>query len=106
MKPIGHDVWACLFFFRNYIPETRQHVHGALLVAVAGGAVLSGVAADLVSAGAATRGVGGGRLAASLGIYKFWAWSRPHSFFVFQHTELRADGLLVGCLLALVLKTG
>jgi peptidoglycan/LPS O-acetylase OafA/YrhL len=105
LKAIGNDVWSCLFFFRNYIPETTantctEHFWSLSLeeqfyLAWPPILALLGRRRAALVAGALTIG---------LSIYKLFAWSRPHSFFVFQHTEFRADGLLVGCLLALILE--
>ncbi len=105
MKTLGSDIWSCLFFFRNYVPETvantcTEHFWSLSLeeqfylawppiLALLGRKRAAWVAAAAVVA---------------LSIYKIFAWSRPHTFFVFQHTEFRADGLLVGCLLAIVLE--
>jgi peptidoglycan/LPS O-acetylase OafA/YrhL len=106
LKTLGNDVWSCLFFFRNYIPETTtntctEHFWSLSLeeqfyLAWPPVLALLGRRRAVLAAGVLTIG---------LSIYKIWAWSRPHSFFVFQHTEIRADGLLVGCLLALILDS-
>ncbi len=105
LKTIGSDVWSCLFFFRNYVPETTantctEHFWSLSLEEqfyLAWPPILALLGRRRA---AATAGV----LAAALGIYKYFVWTRPHPFFIFQHTEIRADGLLIGCLLAMLLE--
>ncbi|HEX3892102.1 MAG TPA: acyltransferase [Terracidiphilus sp.] len=105
LKALGNDIWSCLFFFRNYVPETTantctEHFWSLSLeeqfyLAWPPVLVLLGQRRSAWAAGIATLG---------LSMYKVYAWSRPHTFFIFQHTEFRADGLLVGCLLAILLQ--
>ena len=107
LKIIGSDLWACLLFFRNYLPETiantcTEHFWSLSLeeqfylawppILVLLGRRRAAFAALLMTIG--------------LGIYKHIAWARLHSFYLFQHTEMRADGLLIGCLMAFVLQQG
>ena len=105
LKTIGNDIWSCLFFFRNYVPETTNNtctehfwslsLEEQFYLAWPPILVLFGRRRAAWIAGAAV---------IALSAYKIFAWSRPHTFFVFQHTEFRADGLLVGCLLAMLLE--
>jgi len=105
IKALGTDLWACLFFFRNYIPETVSNTctEHFWTLSLEEQFYLAWPPILFLLGRRRAAWVAGG-LTAALGIYKWWAWSRPHSFFLFQHTEMRADGLLVGCLLALVLE--
>ena len=105
LKAIGADLWSCLFFFRNYIPETTantctEHFWSLSLEEQ----FYLAWPPILVLLGRRRAAYAAVAIAIGLGIYKNFAWSRPHSFFLFQHTEIRADGLLLGCLLALVLQ--
>lgn len=105
LKTLGNDLWACLFFFRNYIPETLSNTctEHFWTLSLEEQFYLAWPPILLLLGRRRAAFVAGGLMAA-LGIYKHVVWSRPHSFFLFQHTEIRADGLLVGCLLALVLE--
>lgn len=105
MKTIGNDAWACLLFFRNYVAETTantctEHFWSLSLEEqfyLAWPPVLALLGRKRATLAAAAAAV-------AIGIYRFFAIDATHNFFAFQHTEFRADGLLVGCLLALLLK--
>jgi peptidoglycan/LPS O-acetylase OafA/YrhL len=104
MKTLGGDLWACLFFFRNYIPETRtntctEHFWSLSLeeqfyLAWPPVLALLGRKRAAIAAAAAVL---------AIAVYRYFFIASTHNFYSFQHTEFRADGLLVGCLLALVL---
>jgi peptidoglycan/LPS O-acetylase OafA/YrhL len=105
LKAIGGDLWSCLFFFRNYIPETTantctEHFWSLSLEEQ----FYLAWPPILVLLGRRRAAYAAGAMAIGLGVYKHFAWARPHSFFLFQHTEIRADGLLLGCLLAFALQ--
>jgi peptidoglycan/LPS O-acetylase OafA/YrhL len=101
----GSDVWACLFFFRNYLGETVANtctLHfwslsleeqfylfwPALLL-------LLGRKRALYAA------VG---LAVAVAVFRFENWSYYGEGLRVLRTEVRADGLLIGCALALSLN--
>lgn len=105
MKVLGKDVWACLFFYRNYVPENlantctehfwslsleeQFYLAWPPLLALLGrkrAFVLVVVAVGAIS------------------LRRLLLWSSLSQGFVFQHTEVRADSLLVGCLLAYLLR--
>jgi peptidoglycan/LPS O-acetylase OafA/YrhL len=105
MKAIGHDVWACLFFYRNYIKETfsntcTEHFWSLSLEEqfyLAWPPILALLGRKRAGFAAAAAAIG-------IAIYRFFFFGNAQNMFAFQHTEFRADGLLVGCLLALVLQ--
>ena len=104
MKTLGSDLWPCLFFFRNYIPETAantctEHFWSLSLEEqfyLAWPPVLALL-------GRKWAGISAGAAAIAIAVYRFFFIAGTHNFYSFQHTEFRADGLLVGCLLALIL---
>lgn len=104
MKAIGSDLWRCLLISRNYLPETPANtctmhfwslsleeqfyfVWPLVLVVCGrrGGAAIAAAAA------------------AGIAIFRILHWNYYMADFRFLHTEVRADSLLVGCLLALAL---
>ena len=106
MKVIGrNDLWGCLLFYRNYIPETplntctghfwslslEEQFYLAWPPVLAWIGRRNGIVA--VSVGAA-----------ALAVYQIFNWNY---FLIGQHnlyTQARAGALLVGCLLALLLE--
>ncbi len=105
LKTIGHDAWACLFFYRNYVLETpgntcTEHFWSLSLeeqfyLVWPPVLVLLGRKPAAILAAFATIGVA---------IYRIAFWNYFSHGLRFQHTEMRADALLVGCLLAYVLR--
>ena len=104
---IGKDAWSCLFFFRNYYPalETGSNtltghfwslsleeqfylVWPSLLVIVRRRWAL-----PLASAGVT-----------SCTIFRLFHWQQYETALLYLRTEVRADALLVGCILALLLE--
>jgi peptidoglycan/LPS O-acetylase OafA/YrhL len=100
----GNDIWACLFFFRNYVAETAINtctghfwslsleeqfylLWPALIV------LLGRRKASFAAAG----------LAAAIAIYRIRSWSFYALGLHALRTEVRADGLLVGCVLGVAL---
>jgi peptidoglycan/LPS O-acetylase OafA/YrhL len=105
LKVMGTDLWGCLAFFRNYLGETPANsltlhfwslsleeqfylVWPPLLI-------LIGRRRGLLAAGIGAAAVATYKLA-------FWSWYSADLRFI--RTEVRADALLVGCILALVLQ--
>jgi peptidoglycan/LPS O-acetylase OafA/YrhL len=105
IKAIGSDAWSCLFFFRNYVTETHantctEHFWSLSLEEqfyLAWPPILALLGRRRAAFTAALAAIG-------LAVYTRAVWSGSHDFFLFQHTEIRADGLLVGCVLAFVLQ--
>jgi peptidoglycan/LPS O-acetylase OafA/YrhL len=105
MKILGNDLWACLLFFRNYLPETQantctEHFWSLSLEEqfyLAWPPVLALL-------GRRWAGWAAGAAAAAIAVYRLLFMGAAHNFYAFQHTEFRADGLLIGCTLALILQ--
>lgn len=107
-KFCGADIWACLLLFRNYLPESdgnaftghywslsleeQFYLFWPSILALLGKRRSAIVATVLVL---------------TIAIFRFFNWSYYSAYSVhlrFQHTEVRADSLLVGCLLAIALS--
>ncbi len=102
---IGNDVWACIFFFRNYVPtsyaslmtghfwslsvEEQFYLAWPLLLAFAGRT--KSLAVALLGIAACT-------------IFRFHNWEQYDYGNFFLRSEVRFDALLVGCTLALLFQ--
>ncbi|HWA95221.1 MAG TPA: acyltransferase [Terracidiphilus sp.] len=106
LNTIGSDLWACLFFFRNYlhpaeIPSSSATLHfwslsieeqfyllwpPLLLLLGRKYAVMFATLAAIACAA-----------------FKYIHWSAYNHDFYYLRTEVRADSMLVGCLLAFAL---
>lgn len=104
LKVSGDDVWACLLLFRNYTGETAQttctghfwslSLEEQFYLAWPTALVLLGRLRAAVTAAV---------FVAAIALFRILNWSFYSADLRFQRTEVRADGLLIGCLLALVL---
>jgi peptidoglycan/LPS O-acetylase OafA/YrhL len=108
MKAIGGDLWGCLFFYRNYLGETQANtctlhfwslsleeqfylVWPLLIV------LLGNLRRRIIAAGIC---------ALTIAVFRWAAWDFYSHNLRFLRTEVRADALIVGCLLALVFQYG
>jgi len=105
MKVLGRDVWACLLFYRNYVPETAtstctEHFWSLSLeeqfylvwpplLALLGkkrSCILLMVSVAVIA------------------LHRILYWSELSQGLLFQRTEVRADAILAGCLMAFALR--
>jgi peptidoglycan/LPS O-acetylase OafA/YrhL len=104
MKAIGGDLWQCLLFCRNYFSETRANTctmhFWSLSVEEQFYFVWPAVLALCGRKGGAAIAV---VATAGIAIFRILHWNYYLTDLRFQHTEVQADSLLVGCLLALAL---
>lgn len=105
LKIVGSDVWSSLFFFRNYSPVAEVNssaltthfwslsIEEQFYLAWPPVLALLGKRKALQAAGL---------LAGACSVYRYTHWSLYEQLSCVR-TEVRADGLLVGCILALLL---
>lgn len=104
-KVIGHDLWAALFFYRNYLGETptsSSTLHfWSLSLEEQFYLVWPPVLALIRRRNAMIAAIAG---VIGMAAYRWMYWAYYSVGFRFIHTEVRAGALLVGCLLSLVLQ--
>lgn len=107
-KFCGTDILACLLFFRNYIPESDGNAFTGHFWSLSVEEQFYLIwPTILVCLGKRRTAVAASLLVLGIAIFRFWHWSYYSAYSAslrFQHTEVRADGLLVGCLLAIALS--
>lgn len=105
MKTIGSDLWGCLLSYRNYLGETPLNTctlhFWSLSVEEQFYFVWPAVLALLGRRYGAIFAASGALLIAA---FRMFRWDYYLQDLRNQHTEVRADALLVGCLLALALQ--
>lgn len=106
VRTIGSDVWSCLLFYRNYFPSMETSSNTLTLhywslsleeqfyLIWPPILVLVGRRWALVVASAGAIGCAA---------FRFFHWASYESGFRYLRTEVRADALLAGCILALLL---
>ncbi len=98
------DVWACLLLFRNYVMETpRNTCTGHFWSLSLEEQFYLFWPAMLALLGRVRASVLAGLLMAGISIFRILNWGFYTMDLRFQQTQVRADALLVGCLLALAL---
>lgn len=100
MKAIGNDLWRCLLSCRNYLPETTLNTcteHFWSLSVEEQFYLLWPV--TLVAFGRRYSAGVAALAAVSIAAFRVLNWSYYAVDYRFLHTEVRADALLVGCLL-------
>ncbi len=105
-KVLGNDIWACLFFYRNYVAETAantctQH-YWSLSLEEQFYLVWPPV---LVLLGRRRACITAAVTVACLAFYRALFWDHFREGIRYISTPMRADALLVGCLLAFLLQS-
>jgi peptidoglycan/LPS O-acetylase OafA/YrhL len=104
---IGRDAWSCVFFFRNYYPavETISNMRTGHFWSLSleeqfylGWPPLLALIGKKRSLRLAIAGIG------ACAIFRFVYWQQYARPLVNQHTEVRIDALLFGCVFALLLQ--
>lgn len=105
---IGRDVWSCLFFFRNYYPAVEAannfrtghfwslSLEEQFYLVWPPILVLSGRRRAFWIATAAT---------VACALFRYLHWASYNQVFKDQHSEVRFDALLVGCIFALLFQS-
>jgi peptidoglycan/LPS O-acetylase OafA/YrhL len=101
-KVCGIDIWACLLLFRNYVMETSritctEHFWSLSMEEQ----FYLFWPAMLVLFGRLRASVLAGLIVLGIAVFRIFNWSLYTADLRFLHTEVRADGLLIGSLLAL-----
>lgn len=101
---ISYDLWGCLFFYRNYLPETNATTcTGHFWSLSIEEQFYAAWPITLVLLGRRRGGVFAALAVSVIAIFRILHWGYYDNDLRLLHTEVHADSLLVGCLLALVL---
>lgn len=106
---IGSDGWSCLFFFRNYFPakETAHNAFTSHFWSLSIEEQFYLVWPALLRFAGRTRAFRIACVACALGAaYRFWNWQTYNQVNADTRTQVNFDALLVGCILALALRSG
>lgn len=105
MHVLDSSVWSCVFFYRNYIPQTVSNTcmmhFWSLSLEEQFYLVWPAV---LLVAGRRRAGLCAAAAIALIAVYRVVFWRIYTQGDMFWRTEVRADSLLIGCLLALLLE--
>lgn len=105
MKVLGQDVWPCLFFYRNYVLETAANTCTEHFWSLSLEEQFYLVWPPLlVLLGRRNAGLLAVVSVMAISLYRLYCWGQLSQGLTFQHTEVRADAILVGCLLAYLLQ--
>lgn len=104
-RVLDSSIWSCLFFYRNYFVETVSNTCTSHFWSLSLEEQFYLVWPPLLVFAGRRRAI----LAAAgaicvMTLYRILFWSNYIHSSLFLHTELRSDGLLTGCILAILLE--